>query len=194
MCVFTGLMRRLAEFRAINTEDETVLNYFDELEIHPDHIGKFRTVSLITKIPSCMFWIMHYGLEEPEKKEESGEPSPEARGGWGGGFSNIKMTRLMVQIKKNLNGTRILFSGCGSNSFLLLRGTVSKTACHILSYLSARYPERSERDLWEISRGGRGMGWKMGEGHNFLSPWKGRVMKKKAVKKGGSHKFMLMWS
>lgn len=35
-----GLMRRLAEFRAINTEDETVLNYFDELEIHPDHIGE----------------------------------------------------------------------------------------------------------------------------------------------------------
>jgi len=34
-------MRRLAEFRAINTEDETVLNYFDELEIHPDHIGKY---------------------------------------------------------------------------------------------------------------------------------------------------------
>lgn len=36
----TGLMRRLAEFRAVNTEDETVMNYFDELEIHPDHIGK----------------------------------------------------------------------------------------------------------------------------------------------------------
>ena len=34
-------MRRLAEFRAVNTEDETVKNYFDELEIHPDHIGKF---------------------------------------------------------------------------------------------------------------------------------------------------------
>ncbi|XP_073248934.1 adenylate kinase 7-like [Porites lutea] len=33
-----GLMRRLAEFRAVNTEDETVMNYFDELEIHPDHI------------------------------------------------------------------------------------------------------------------------------------------------------------
>ncbi|XP_046849860.1 adenylate kinase 7-like [Xenia sp. Carnegie-2017] len=33
-----GLLRRLAEFRAVNTEDETVLNYFDELEIHPDHI------------------------------------------------------------------------------------------------------------------------------------------------------------
>ena len=38
---FAGLMRRLVEFRAINTEDETVLNYFDELEIHPDHIGEF---------------------------------------------------------------------------------------------------------------------------------------------------------
>ena len=23
----------------MNTEDETVLNYFDELEIHPEHIG-----------------------------------------------------------------------------------------------------------------------------------------------------------
>ncbi|KAJ7383963.1 Adenylate kinase 7 [Desmophyllum pertusum] len=33
-----GLMRRLAEFRASNTEDETILNYFDELEIHPDHL------------------------------------------------------------------------------------------------------------------------------------------------------------
>ena len=35
-----GLLRRLAEFRAVNEEDSTVLNYFDELEIHPDHIGK----------------------------------------------------------------------------------------------------------------------------------------------------------
>lgn len=40
-------MRRLAEFRAVNTEDETVMNYFDELEIHPDHIGKCSKLSLI---------------------------------------------------------------------------------------------------------------------------------------------------
>lgn len=33
-----GFSRRLVEYRAINTEDETVLNYFDELEIHPEHI------------------------------------------------------------------------------------------------------------------------------------------------------------
>ena len=35
-----GLGRRLADFRALNTEDDTVLNYFDEFEIHPEKIGK----------------------------------------------------------------------------------------------------------------------------------------------------------
>jgi len=35
-----GLQRRLVEFRNLNTDDETVLNYFDELEIHPEPIGK----------------------------------------------------------------------------------------------------------------------------------------------------------
>lgn len=32
-------LRALSNYRHINTEDETVLNYFDELEIHPTHIG-----------------------------------------------------------------------------------------------------------------------------------------------------------
>ncbi|MBN3323552.1 KAD7 kinase, partial [Atractosteus spatula] len=32
-------LRRLAAFREANVEDETVLNYFDELEIHPEHIN-----------------------------------------------------------------------------------------------------------------------------------------------------------
>lgn len=32
-------IRALATFRELNTEDETVLNYFDEAEIHPLHIG-----------------------------------------------------------------------------------------------------------------------------------------------------------
>ncbi|XP_030638984.1 adenylate kinase 7 isoform X2 [Chanos chanos] len=31
-------LRRLNRFRASNVEDETVLNFFDELEIHPEHI------------------------------------------------------------------------------------------------------------------------------------------------------------
>ena len=34
-----GLRRRLAEYRNNNTEDESVANYFDELEIHPEKIG-----------------------------------------------------------------------------------------------------------------------------------------------------------
>lgn len=29
----------LSDYRDINTEDETVFNYFDELEIHPINIG-----------------------------------------------------------------------------------------------------------------------------------------------------------
>ena len=44
---FAGLMRRLADFRTVNTEDETVLNYFDELEIHPDHVGEFNKVFFV---------------------------------------------------------------------------------------------------------------------------------------------------
>ena len=30
---------RLDRFRDLNVEDVTVLNYFDELEIHPEHVG-----------------------------------------------------------------------------------------------------------------------------------------------------------
>lgn len=32
-------LQSLNNFREINVEDETVLNYFDELEIHPQFIG-----------------------------------------------------------------------------------------------------------------------------------------------------------
>ena len=32
-------LRSLSHYRDINTDDETVFNYFDELEIHPIHIG-----------------------------------------------------------------------------------------------------------------------------------------------------------
>lgn len=35
-----GLMRRLDAYRSANTEDDTVLNYFDELEFHPEKMGK----------------------------------------------------------------------------------------------------------------------------------------------------------
>lgn len=44
-----GLQRRLAEYRAINTDDDTVLNYFDELEFHPEHIDVTKDTSLKMK-------------------------------------------------------------------------------------------------------------------------------------------------
>lgn len=34
-----GLNRRLARYRSDNTEDNTVVNYFDLQEIHPVYIG-----------------------------------------------------------------------------------------------------------------------------------------------------------
>ena len=41
-----GLRRRLAEYRAVNTDEDTVLNYFDELELHPQHIGQSAAICL----------------------------------------------------------------------------------------------------------------------------------------------------
>ena len=39
--MFSGLLRRLKIFREQNEEDITVLNYFDELEIHPENISEY---------------------------------------------------------------------------------------------------------------------------------------------------------
>ena len=51
-----GLARRLMEYRAINTEDDTVLNYFDELEIHPEHkgMGSSKFVRMILYLITLM--------------------------------------------------------------------------------------------------------------------------------------------
>ncbi|XP_058955404.1 adenylate kinase 7-like [Pocillopora verrucosa] len=69
-----GLMRRLAEFRATNTEDETVLNYFDELEIHPDHIDitldKTRKMTkVVEQIKKLMGTPRNYGPTPEELAE-----------------------------------------------------------------------------------------------------------------------------
>lgn len=37
---FDKFLPRLAAFRKNSSEDETVMNYFDELEIHPERIGR----------------------------------------------------------------------------------------------------------------------------------------------------------
>lgn len=34
--------QRLARFRERNVEDETLLNYFEDLEIHPEHFGNLE--------------------------------------------------------------------------------------------------------------------------------------------------------
>ena len=46
--MYIGMTRRLAEFRSLNEEDTTVLNYFDEKEIHPEHISEKMYTSLFT--------------------------------------------------------------------------------------------------------------------------------------------------
>ena len=50
-----GLQRRLLEFRTLNSDDETVLNYFDELEIHPEHIGKLWFIRFCLPSPPYFF-------------------------------------------------------------------------------------------------------------------------------------------
>lgn len=39
------LMRRLGDYRSVNTEEETVLNYFDELEFTAEKIGQWSECS-----------------------------------------------------------------------------------------------------------------------------------------------------
>lgn len=49
MCMIilcAGLKRRLELFRSENEMDTTVLNYFDEFEIHPDHIGVYYWLNI----------------------------------------------------------------------------------------------------------------------------------------------------
>ena len=50
-------LKRLAEFRAVNTDDQTVLNYFDELEVHPDHIDiAADTSSNMSQVCLMRYW------------------------------------------------------------------------------------------------------------------------------------------
>ncbi|KAM5339532.1 adenylate kinase 7 [Glossophaga mutica] len=68
-------LRSLSNYRDINTEDETVLNYFDEVEIHPIHIdvekledaeNRLAIKRLIKEIGEPR----NYGLTDEEKAEE----------------------------------------------------------------------------------------------------------------------------
>ena len=55
-------LKRLAEFRAINTDDQTVLNYFDELEVHPEHLDiAADTSSNMSQVIHLTYTYLCYG-------------------------------------------------------------------------------------------------------------------------------------
>ncbi|XP_035301379.1 adenylate kinase 7 isoform X2 [Cricetulus griseus] len=67
-------LRSLSNYRDINTDDETVFNYFDEIEIHPIHIdvGKLEDAQNRLAIKQLIKEIgepRNYGLTEEEKAE-----------------------------------------------------------------------------------------------------------------------------
>ncbi|XP_048831321.1 adenylate kinase 7 [Brienomyrus brachyistius] len=66
-------LQHLASYRDINTEDETVLNYFDELEIHPEHIeisshDDVEYQSVMEKVGSALGEPRNYGPSPEERK------------------------------------------------------------------------------------------------------------------------------
>lgn len=80
-----GLLRRLAQYRADNTEDETVLNYFDEFEIHPEHFdattkeaGEEEKHHVAGEIVRLLGEPRNYG-PTPEEIEERKRLATEAR-------------------------------------------------------------------------------------------------------------------
>uniref|UniRef100_A0A8C3SY11 Adenylate kinase 7 n=1 Tax=Chelydra serpentina TaxID=8475 RepID=A0A8C3SY11_CHESE len=67
-------LRTLSLFRELNTEDETVVNYFDELEIHPQFIdvAKFEDLKnrfIVNEIIKETGEPRNYGLTDEEKEE-----------------------------------------------------------------------------------------------------------------------------
>ncbi|XP_036284926.1 adenylate kinase 7 isoform X1 [Pipistrellus kuhlii] len=75
-------LRSLSNFRDLNTEDETVFNYFDELEIHPIHIdvGKLEDAHNRLTVKRLIKEIgnpRNYGLSDEEKAEEERKAAEE---------------------------------------------------------------------------------------------------------------------
>uniref|UniRef100_A0A4W5N5E9 Adenylate kinase 7a n=1 Tax=Hucho hucho TaxID=62062 RepID=A0A4W5N5E9_9TELE len=74
-------LTRLKKFREANVEDETVLNYFDELEIHPEHIEVNNAVdpeygAVMEKITRLVGRPRNYG-PTPEERDEMERKSVE---------------------------------------------------------------------------------------------------------------------
>lgn len=78
-----GLSRRLAEYRAISGEDDTILNFFDENEVYPEKMDATKDESdsmrdTVDKIKKIMGDPRNYGLT-PEEKEELQRQDEEKR-------------------------------------------------------------------------------------------------------------------
>ncbi|KAK3753134.1 hypothetical protein RRG08_024412 [Elysia crispata] len=77
------LLRRLRDYRTVNTDDDTVLNYFDELEFHPEKIDVTKDTSemmkdTVEKIKKIFGSPRNYG-PTPEELEEMRRLEEEAR-------------------------------------------------------------------------------------------------------------------
>ncbi|RUS85279.1 hypothetical protein EGW08_006980 [Elysia chlorotica] len=77
------LLRRLRDYRMVNTDDDTVLNYFDELEFHPEKIDVTKDTSemmkdTVEKIKKIFGSPRNYG-PTPEELEEMRRQEEEAR-------------------------------------------------------------------------------------------------------------------
>lgn len=78
-----GLMRRLEAYRSMNGDDETVLNYFDELEFHPHKLDVTKDESPMMKdtveqMKKIIGAARNYG-PTPEELEEMKRQEEEAR-------------------------------------------------------------------------------------------------------------------
>ncbi|XP_031178441.1 adenylate kinase 7-like [Sander lucioperca] len=73
---------RLTRYRQLSTAEETLLDYFDELEIHPEHIevttGDSEYTDVIKKITEMVGIPKNYGLS-PEEQEEEDRKKEEER-------------------------------------------------------------------------------------------------------------------
>ncbi|CAI8007081.1 Adenylate kinase 7 [Geodia barretti] len=81
--MYIGMTRRLAEFRSLNEEDTTVLNYFDEKEIHPEHTNIEEDQSpecqdTVEKIKQMVGEPRNYG-PTPEERAEMEQAAREER-------------------------------------------------------------------------------------------------------------------
>uniref|UniRef100_A0A671WFZ9 Adenylate kinase 7a n=1 Tax=Sparus aurata TaxID=8175 RepID=A0A671WFZ9_SPAAU len=73
---------RLTRYRQLSTAEETLLDYFDELEIHPEHIevttGDSEYTDIMKKITETVGTPKNYGLS-PEEQEEEDRKKEEER-------------------------------------------------------------------------------------------------------------------